>query len=58
MFLNYGLVEEHGIAGRVLLERFSPAFIFVPDSDACALHVQILHKIKEGLKKAVQKTCF
>lgn len=58
--LNYGLVEEHGRAGRVLLKRFFPTFIFVPHSDACALHMQILDRVREGPKKQFmgQKTCF
>lgn len=45
---------------EVLLKRFFPTFIFVPHSDARALHMQILDRIKEGPKKQFmrQKTCF
>lgn len=40
IILSCRLVEEHGGAGRVLLERFFSTFIFVPDSDACLWHIQ------------------
>lgn len=56
------LVEEHGRAGRVLLENllFFPSFVFGPDSETCPLHIQILNRVKEGPKMHFmgQKTCF